>query len=168
MKLPGILLIVAAFTAFGQAPELKARPALSGEDARTLSSYKLSMDNVMKAAAASGSLNRLFAGDPALKNGYDKDSKGPATFDMQIRRLEKSPPSIVSAIRIAGLSPRDYFLTITSLLVSVRAAGMKERGRLQALPAGASAANLAFVETHKPEIRALMRAIAPPRPRRLQ
>ncbi len=59
------------------------------------------MENVIKAAAASGSLNRLFAKDPALKNSYEKDAKGPATFDTQIRRLEKSPPSIVSAIRTA-------------------------------------------------------------------
>ncbi len=165
MKHPGILLVVTACAVFGQAPA--SSPALSREDARTLSVYRLSMDKVVKAAAASGSLNRLFAKDPGLKNSYDKDSKSPATFDTQIRRLEKSPAPIVNAIRQAGVSPRDYFLTITSLLVSVRAAGMKERGQLQSLPPGASTENVAFVETHKAEIRALMRAIAPPRSRKL-
>ncbi len=165
MKHPGILFVATAYAVFGQATAFSA--GLSREDTRTLSAYRLSMDKVVKAAAASGSLNRLFAKDPGLKNSYDKDSKGPATFDMQVRRLEKGPPPIVNAIREAGISPRDYFLTITSLLVSVRAAGMKERGQLQGLPPGASTENLTFVETHKPEIRALMRAIAPPRSRRL-
>ncbi|MDQ2901074.1 MAG: hypothetical protein M3Y07_14940 [Acidobacteriota bacterium] len=160
MKAVLVLMIVSS--AFGQRMSHMPQPVppagFSPNDVKLLSEYKLTMENVTKMALAAKSLNRSAAADPTLAKGLQ--GNGNQSLEAFIQRLNDSPPKVIAAITGAGLSTRDYVLTLTSLLLSEKGNRLREQGRLRHLIQGMSAENLKFVATHKPQIKSLMAAIS--------
>ena len=110
-------------------PTASAAGSSTGDsDLADVQNYRLSMDKVDKFLAAQRNLAlRMKDMSPeereALKARADADdSNDDSMADMQ-RKIE-SEPALASAIRDAGLSPREYTLLTISMMQSAMAAGV--------------------------------------------
>ena len=71
-------------------------------------------------------------------------------------KIRKSPP-MMTGLKTAGLSPREYATCLLSVVQSGIAAGMRKAGMLKDLPPGVSPENVKFVEEHEAELKALQK-----------
>ncbi len=98
------------------------------EDLADVSKYRLSMDKIDKLFAAQRNIalkakNMSPADLEAFKTRSDARDNNNASVDDMVRNIE-SEPMMVSAIREAGLSPREYILVTVSMMQSAMAAGV--------------------------------------------
>ena len=133
--------------------------ATSGTDKqeilRELAAFRLSMDKLSKAAQAGRALESLSEIDSSLKGvaQFDKD-KGSQAIAEAVGRIDAHPEAR-TAIQSAGLSTRDYVLTMYCFVQSTQALLVREdKGRKQ-YPPGASEENVVFVRNHLKEINRL-------------
>lgn len=132
--------------------------ATSGADQRSLrelAAFRLSMGKLSKAAQANKTLEKLSEDDPALKRltQFDKQ-KGPQSIDDVVARIGDHPRAR-AAVEGAGLSARDYVLTMYCFEQSTQALFQKESTGGKNYPPGASKENVGFVRNHLKEINRL-------------
>ena len=84
---------------------------------------------------------------------FDKQ-KGPQSVDDAVNRIDGHPRAR-TAIQSAGLSTRDYVLTMYCFVQSTMALFLKEDGGEKHDPPGASEENVMFVKNHLKEINRL-------------
>jgi hypothetical protein len=80
--------------------------------------------------------------------------EGTRTIEEMVRRIE-SHPRFASAVKRAGLAPRELVTMQLSLLQTMFAYGFLKAGTIKELPKDVSAENVKFVEQHEAEIQAL-------------
>lgn len=103
--------------------------------------------------------------DVLERDDDDDDDVGPANNAQSLASVEASitkHPAAVRALARAGLSARDYALTVVSLLQASMIEGFSQ-GKLdmKALPRGVNPENILFVRAHKAELDAMHKAMAP-------
>lgn len=134
--------------------------ATSGTDKqkilRELAAFRLSMDKLGKAAQAGRALESLSETDGSLKGvaQFDKD-KGFQAIDEAVDRIDANAQAR-TAIQSAGLSTRDYVLTMYCFVQSTQQLFVKEEKGKKQYPAGASEENVVFVRNHLKEINRLL------------
>ena len=84
-----------------------ALAAAQDADEKLIASYQLTMANVRKAKAALDELSKMALDAPAKQ---DDES-----FDQMIRRMEQNP-KFMGVLRGAGISARDFALTVTTVI----------------------------------------------------
>jgi len=120
-----------------------------------LAAFRLSMEKLSKAATAGKILEELAETDPSLKGVAEFDKqKGPQSVDQAVNRIDGHPQA-QKAIQSAGLSTRDYVLTMYCFVQSTLALLLKEDGGEKRDPPGASEENVVFVKNHLKEINRL-------------
>ena len=120
-----------------------------------LAAFRLSMEKLSKAATAGKILEKLAETDPSLKGVAQFDKrKSPQSIDEAVNRIDGHPRAR-TAIQSAGLSTRDYVLTMYCFAQSTLALFLKEDGGEKHDPSGASEENVAFVKNHLKEINRL-------------
>ncbi len=133
--------------------------ATSGTDqqksARELAAFHLSMAKLSKAAQASKALERLSETNPSLKGvtQFDKP-KGPQSIAEVVTRIDDHPQAR-TAIESAGLSTRDYVLTMYCFEQSAQALFLKRQAGEKHYPPDASEKNVVFIRNHLKEINRL-------------
>lgn len=94
----------------------------------------------------------------------DDDDDSPASNAQSLASVEASitkHPAAVRALAQAGLSPRDYALTVVALLQASMIEGFSQgKMDLKALPRGVNPDNILFVRAHKAELDAMHKAMA--------
>lgn len=80
--------------------------------------------------------------------------EGARTIDEMARRIE-SNPRFASAVKGAGLTPREFATLQLSLFQTFFAYGFLKAGTIKELPKDVSPDNVKFVEQHEAEIQAL-------------
>ncbi|MFL5310027.1 MAG: hypothetical protein ACJ79H_06175 [Myxococcales bacterium] len=153
---------------FGQATlalALLAAPSLGATRLRTpdetaLKAFRLTTDNVRKAAAVARRLAAAVAKDPGLARSIEKNAQHRETLDAKAKALEIDP-RVASALRAESISAREYAMVEMAALQAGMVAAMKSRG-VQMDPAdlreAINPANVAFVETHRKEMDELARS----------
>jgi len=121
---------------------------LSDDDAR-IAGYTLTLDNVHKAVAASKQIHKLRLADPALNQALLATTEG--NLDAQMKALDRVAP-VAKAIAGAGLSTRDYSLTMVALSRAWLAAQAAEGPAGAGERAGVSNGQLAFIKQHRAEL----------------
>ena len=124
-------------------------------DLREVRDFRLTSEKVDKWASATQNLKKLADENPGLKENMDKDDNEKNITEI-VQRMGKYPQA-VTAIRTAGLSPREYVVMSMSLMQSVMAVGLKKQGLLKEYPTDTiNPQNLAFVEQNFERLRQLM------------
>jgi hypothetical protein len=136
--------------------------ALHDEVLRELATFRLTTERVDKWGVAQRKLNELTSQNPEVIRNMT--SLGPPkSLDEMVVRFD-SQPSVHKAIAAAGLSPREYVLTMLTLQRSMQGYFGRRAGRLRTPPAGVSGENIDFVEQHIAEIQQLMAELRRPQP----
>jgi hypothetical protein len=109
--------------------------------------FVLTSDKLDKYAEALKAMRKVQKDDPALKKQMDDDnSKNPSnTIAGSVATIEKYPP-VVTALKSAGLSPRDFVVMTYTLINSAAAVHMKKLGAIKEYPDSVLPDNAAFVE----------------------
>lgn len=132
------------------------------KDAQEIANFRLSMDELTKCAKAEHSLQALAEQHPELKglsNGQKSESQNNSdqsnekTIDESLQLLEKHPEA-ASAIRNAGMTPREFILTVYAVMTNSFGLAYKQMGVKELFP-GTSEENMAFVQAHQQDIKKL-------------
>jgi len=146
----GILVLLAAF-ALGPWSTAGAE----SNSLRELAAFRLSMDKIRRASEVGKALEKLSKADASLKGVAQFDQQqDPRSVDEAVRRVG-SHPQAVEAIRNAGLSTREYVLTMYCFVKTTQALFLPENVRPTSYPAGVSKENVVFVKNHLEQINRL-------------
>ena len=130
-------------------------------DEKALAEYRLTMPAIQKLLAATRAMAKA-GEDPAVKAAAQKFSKAEESGDGYqglndlASRIEKFPP-MASAIRSAGITPREYMLITMSYMQAAMAAGFKKQGLLKEVPKGTPVENVTFIEKNEAELQAIQK-----------
>jgi hypothetical protein len=139
---------------------LQPVPATHDTAIREVDAFLLTSDGLQRLAAAKRNVDALYARDP----GVDKRIKGassPKSLDEMAARID-AEPEMRDALKRAGLSARNYMLTMIALQQAIRGNQLKQMGKLDMGRVPPSLmANIDYVSTHMPQIMQAMGAPAP-------
>lgn len=137
-----------------------AATRLDSPDEQALKSFRLTSDNVRKAAAVERRLAAEAVKDPSLAGALARKGGRHETLAAKTKALE-ADPRVAAALRSESIGAREYVMVqITAAEVRVVEA-LKARGlNLGAadLAEALNPANVAFVETHRKEMDDLCRS----------
>ncbi len=142
------------------APAFAAGTRFKTSDDQAMKAFRLTTENVRKAAAVTRRLSAEVAKDPALARSAEKRGEHADTLDAKAKALE-SEPRIASALRAESISAREYVMVHLAALQAGMVAAMKAKGvQLDAAQIGEAMnpANVEFLETHRKEMDDLGRA----------
>jgi len=149
----------------------KALQALEAKDpsAQALKRAKAELEKLeAKEVATEGDearMEQLIAEIERLENGDDDDDSiietnaGESLADM-VRSIERQP-QVVTALRSAGLTPREFSVLQLSLMQAALHHGMMKAGLLKTLPKDANPENVAFMKQHEAELEKLLGSLEP-------
>ncbi|HXN98788.1 MAG TPA: hypothetical protein VN881_06910 [Candidatus Acidoferrales bacterium] len=128
------------------AQEDKAAAQIDAEK-NEVKNFVLTTDKLDKYAAAVKAIRKAQNDDPALKKQMDDDnSRNPSnTIADSVTTIGKYP-AITSALKGAGLPPRDFVVMTYTLINSAAAVHMKKAGTIKEYPDSVLPDNAAFVE----------------------
>ena len=154
----GLLVAVLMGCAGGvAAPQGKRGAQASDPDQAEMTGFRLTMDNLDKFATASTGMLKYRKEKQSLEDSMSNDADA-RTISGMVRTVEKYP-ALVSVIKNAGLSVRDYSVMSGTLVTSAMAVGMKKQGLIPQIPPTVSAENAAFVDKNYDKIEALMKTL---------
>lgn len=87
----------------------------------------------------------------ALERALDGDDDGGGSLTEMARGIERNPP-LASAVRSAGLKPREFAVLQLALFQAMFAHGLQKSGHLKELPKEVSPENVRFVAQHEAEL----------------
>lgn len=129
--------------------------AMTPAEQRELAGYRLTMDNVKKAAAA-GAKIQVLEKDPQMKAMME--SREAISITDAIKKLNDFPQAR-AAIDASGLSAKDFMFTVIELgytAVAVRLQGMGGEAAKGVAKLPTSPENVAFYAAHQAEIEPLL------------
>ena len=124
------------------------------KDAKEIAAFRLTTDGLTKFSNAAKALNELGRKNPSLKEKVENSNAGEQTIDETLAIYERHP-ELVGAIKSSGLTPRQFIVTSYALAINSMALAYQKAGVTKEIPAGASSANMEFIEAHHKEIAAL-------------
>jgi hypothetical protein len=137
-----------------------AATRLKTPDEEALKAFRLTSENVRKAAAVARRLAGEVAKDPSLATSTQYTGKRAQTLDAKAKALEKDP-RIASALRAESITAREYVMVQVTALQAGLIAAVKARG-VEMDPAdlreAINPANVEFVERHRTEMDELRRS----------
>lgn len=118
---------------------------------REIDDYQLTTDALQRLAAAKRNVSALYARDPSV-DGRMRGPSAPKTLDEMAERIN-SEPGMRSALQQAGLSAREYMISMVALQGAIKGYQLKTSGKLDTsrVPP-AVLANIDFVGAHMPEV----------------
>ena len=134
----GVVVLVSAILAL--APVANGAPLSSGShdndpDVLEIRQYRLTMDKVEKAAAATEQVGALMASNPELKKKADAESDDDASIDQKAKQFDTKFPEATAVVHRNGLSTREYIVISLALLNDMMMVGMKMQGAIKEYPA---------------------------------
>ncbi len=128
-------------------------PNKATKDEKEIAAFKLTTEGFTKYSKAVAAMSELEKKDPSFKEKHE--SSDSQTIDETVQQFERTPQAM-SALKSAGLTPRQFVLTTYALVVNAIVLAFKQQpGMMKELPAGASKENIEFMEKHRKEIEAL-------------
>ena len=125
-------------------PAFAAAQKDSPAEEKRIMSYKLTVENVRKAADATAK---------AKAAGVKDDGSGTKSLDEAIRALD-ADPKLKPIFAAAGISAKDYWMTVNALLHASMAGALPP----EAVPAEAQP-NIAFLKANQKELEPLVKII---------
>lgn len=124
-------------------------------------SYKLTMANVDRYAAATAALEKLVNANPALKQGMNSvKTHHDKTLTQTAAEWDLHFPQVTAVLRSNSLSTREYLVISLALMNDVMMVAMKKQGDIKDYPANAiSPENAAFVEQNYSKLTEIMKTI---------
>ncbi|MBV9074837.1 MAG: hypothetical protein JOZ10_14505 [Acidobacteria bacterium] len=125
------------------------------KEAQEIANFRLSTDNLEKMSKAMEAFNALGDSNPELKDACESLNSEDRQKTMQetVSCIERHP-SAVSALRSAGMTPKEFVLTTYAMMINSFGLAYKQMGVKTLFP-GASEANMNFIETHQEAIKKL-------------
>jgi hypothetical protein len=157
----GVVALVSAILSL--APFAKSAPLTGGPhdndpDVLEIRQYRLTMDKVEKAAAATEQVSALMASKPDLKKKADAENDDDATIDQKAKRFDTQFPEATAIIHKNGLSTREYIVVSLALFNDMMMVGMKMQGAIKEYPPNSvTPENAAFIEQNFDRLKALSR-----------
>jgi hypothetical protein len=160
----GVAVFVSAILTL--APVANGAPLMGGPrdndpDVLEVRHYRLTMDKLEKAAAATEQVDALMASNPEMKKRADAESDD-ATIDQKVKQFDTQFPDATAIIHKNGLSTREYIVVSLALLNDLMMVGMKMQGAIKEYPPDSiTPENAAFVEQNFDKIKKLAEGMTP-------
>jgi hypothetical protein len=139
------------------------KPAGGDPDAPEIYKYRLTMDKIQKAAAATDAINKLLAGNPDLKKQMDNEDQNGQTIVQRAKLIDTKYPQVAAVIHSNGLTTREYVVVFQAFISDVMMVGMKKEGVIKEYPPNSvSPENAAFLEQNFDKLKDLTVKMAPP------
>ena len=148
--LAGLLAAPLALQAQGKTQKVTA-------DDIALRQYTLSMVNMTKLRNAMLEMQAYVKAHPNETDKWDTGDDDSKTLDQKIAQIGAIPP-VRSVLAKVGLTPRDYIMTSLTYLQAAMLVGMHDayaKGKPIQVPYNMNPANVAFIQQHAAEIKAL-------------
>ncbi len=121
---------------------------LAPADEKAIHDYRLSTSNTDKLVVAGKRVQELYDQDKALdKNNPMTEGR---TFDDSVKRIEAHPQA-VSAMKNAGVTPREFVVGTFALMTAAMWSQMKKSYPQAVVPAYVNPENMKFIDAH-PEV----------------
>ncbi len=148
-----LLLVTAAQGAAQNQKDDKSSAQLEAEK-NEVKNFVLTADKLDKYDAAVKAIRNTQKDNPGLqKQMDDDDSRNPSnTIAGSVAIIDKYPP-IVSALKGAGLSPREFVVMTYTLINSAAATQMKKAGTIKEYPDSVLPENISFVDKNYERIK---------------
>jgi hypothetical protein len=118
---------------------------------REIDDYRLTSDALQRLAAAKRNVSALYARDPSV-DGRMRGTSAPKTLDEMTARIN-SEPGMKAALQQAGLSARDYMISMVALQGAIKGYQLKTTGKLDTTRIPPTVmANIDFVGTHMSDV----------------
>lgn len=153
--MPAMLVLVVLVAALPQ-------PAAPSIDSKELAEYRLThavfqrFQRATRLILTATRADPRFAEAPLFTKEIAVSGDAPAMAAVLQQRLEREP-ALAGALFAADLDAREYTKFALALFAARLAHGFIEAGVLRRVPPGAPADNVAFVETHRTEVLALLK-----------
>lgn len=131
--------------------------ATSFIDDATLHDFRLSDERVAHTIRADDNLSALMKAHPELEEKMESMSNGsndPKTLNEFVDRINRVPP-VRQAIESAGISPRDWVLTLMTGMSAEMTYQYQKSGVTQKLASTVSPENVSYVAGHRAQMQAL-------------
>jgi hypothetical protein len=124
--------------------------------------YTLTMDKIEKLAAATDTINKLTASNPALKSKMDAASTGNLSIDQRAKNIDANFPQNATLIHGNGLTTREYIVVMIAFINDVTFVGMKKQGIINDYPPNSvTPQNAAFVESNFDKLQQIGQKLSP-------
>ena len=147
-------LLLTGWAVFGFGLQVVSPANKKGDTRRELATFRLSMEELRKAARAGKVLEKLSKTDASLKSAAQLAKQGPLSIDVMVSQIDDHPQAR-TAIESAGLSTKKYVLTMYCFQQSAQALFLKDSSNEKHHIPGASKENVAFVRKNLKEINRL-------------
>lgn len=136
---------------------LQPVPATHDTAIREIDQFPLTSDGLRRLATAKRSVSALYVRDPGV-DARMRGTTAPKNLDEMVERIN-AEPGMRDALKQAGLSPRDYMVSMVALQQAVKGYQLKMERKLDAsrVPPVVMT-NINFVGAHMPEIMQTMMA----------
>lgn len=126
--------------------------------------YRLTMDKIEKVAAASETVNKMLAADPALKKQVDAATEdNNASIDQKAKTIDTKFPQIAAVFHRNGITSREYIVVTLAFMNDVMLVGMKKQGSIKTYPPNTiTPENATFVEQNYDKLMELNKKMTPP------
>ena len=162
--LSSLTLVAAAAVMLGAAQAGKA--AGGDPDATEVYNYRLTMDKIQKAAAATDAINKYLSANPAVKSQMDGEDQNGKTLDERAKNLDTKYPQVAAIIKSHGLTTREDILVTQAFISGIMMVGMKKQGVIKDYPPNSvSPQNAAFLEQNFDKLQNLSGKMMPPQGR---
>lgn len=123
-------LITATSKLPAQAVHAKAKTAEVDDDGETraIHNYRLSMEELEAAAAATDTINQTMRADPDLEKRMKAFSYPEKSVANETRQLDNDFPQVTAIIHQHGLATREYLLIKLAVVIDVYFVAMKRQG----------------------------------------
>ncbi len=139
------------------APSASHSGAQDVVDEATLRDFRLRDDNVTRSIRANLNLAQLMASNPGLADKLEAMSDAendPKSLNDVIERIDAVPP-VHKAIADAGISTRDWMLTLMEAMSAEATYEMHKQGLTKKLPSTVSPDNLSYAASHQEQMKRL-------------
>ena len=135
--------------------------------------YTLTMDKIEKLAAATDTINKLTASNPALKSKMDAASTGNLSIDQRAKNIDANFPQVATLIHGNGLTTREYIVVMIAFINDVTVtrrqlrgllgwSDMKKQGIINDYPPNSvTPQNAAFVESNFDKLQQIGQKLSP-------
>lgn len=136
---------------------LQPVPASHDTAIREIDRFALTTDGLQRLAAAKRNVSVLYSRDPGI-DARMRGGTAPRNLDEMAERIN-AEPAMKAALQQAGLSARDYMISMVALQQAVKGYQLKQSGKLDASKVPPVVmTNINFVGAHMPEIMQTMMA----------
>ncbi len=137
------------------------KPLFSADDAKTLMTYRLDENKMLRFEAVVKTLGEQAKTDEALQKEMEQDEAKEQGVEKWAEAIEKEKPKLREVIKAANSTPRDFILTSYAITTAMVYADLLKSNALAPVPSYVPRENISFVRRFEDRLADLFAKVSP-------